>query len=129
MAKYKKYFGPLIVEAEETYRRDYVQFQRYLNSNLTTDYLEEFEDIERPLVVKAFEQQLKQKLEGLEHKLEEEKKAREGVEKELEKYKEEERRRAEHIKKSKKRMALLSQPGKPGKRSARLGKKGRKRRR
>jgi SIR2-like domain len=129
MAKYKKYFGPLIAEAEDTYRRDYVQFQKYLNANLTTDYLEEFESIERPLVVKAFEQQLKQKLEGLEHKLEEEKKARAGVEKELEKYKEEERRRTEHIKKSKKRIELLAQQGKPGKRSARFGKKTKKRRR
>lgn len=129
IAKYKKYFGPLIAEAEQIYRRDQVEFQKYLNKNFTTDYLGEFEDLDKPLVVRALEEQLRQKLEGLELKVEEERKARVEVEKELEKYKEEERRRRKHIEKSKKRKARMAEIGKPGKSSARYGKKGKKRRR
>ena len=129
MAKYKKYFGPLITEAEQIYKRDYIEFQKYLNATFTTDYLEKFDDLDKPLVVRAFEDQLKRKLEGLEQALEEQKKAKADVEKELERYKEEERRRKEHIEKSKKRIARMDQIGKPGKRSARFGKRGKKRRR
>jgi|SRR3990170_611093 len=126
--KYRRFFGTLIAEAEQIYKRDYLDFQKYLNSNFTTDYLDEFDAMDKPLVVKAFEDQLRQKLEGLTHELAVERKAKGDVEKELERYKEEERKRLKHIEKSKKRMARMAEIGKPGKRSARFGKKGKTKR-
>lgn len=69
--KYSSFFRPLINEAERIYKEGVEEFKEHVNNKLTTSSLDDYFDLEKPIVVKAYEEQLKEKLSIKEDKIKE----------------------------------------------------------
>lgn len=60
--KYARFFGPLLKQAEETYRGSLEMFRHLVSSSLTADSLAEIEELERPFAVVSLTAQADQTL-------------------------------------------------------------------
>lgn len=61
-AKYSRFFSTLINEAERTYVEGLDKFRNYVNDTLTTSSMDEFPELERPLVVRALHDELSEQI-------------------------------------------------------------------
>jgi len=55
-SRYRKFFTPLINEAERIYREGLDKFNKYVDKDLSTDSLDEYFDLEKPIVVSGLNQ-------------------------------------------------------------------------
>lgn len=60
--KYSQYFSSLINEAEKTYRSSIKEFQKYVDKSLSTDSMDEYFDLQKPLVLYSLQTDLSAKL-------------------------------------------------------------------
>lgn len=60
--KYGQYFSSLINDAEKTYRSSVKEFQKYVDKSLTTDSIDEYYDLQKPLVLYSLQADLSSKL-------------------------------------------------------------------
>ena len=108
-SKYRQFFSTLINEAERTYEEGLDEFKKYVDNNLTTSSMDEFSDLEKPMMLAALQSELKDKLRSKDKKIGDLKKqivekdsSLQSAQSDLKRYKEKEERKRKYAEKQRK---------------------------